>query len=181
MAPATSADDVSGAGVPGARRARRGRHRRGRAVGLFCVVAALALSGTAFAWVTTSSSGTADASTSTMSPVTVVALGGADATTTDLQPDGTADVVLRIRNPNPYAARLVAVAPNGAVTAAGGVGTCTTTGVALVDQSGLAVALPSDTTTLVDLPAAASMSTASSSGCQGATFSIPVAITVHTP
>lgn len=180
MAPATSADDVHGDAAAGPRRARRARPRR-HAAGLLVVVGALAIGGAAFAWVSTSSSGTAEASTSTMSPVTVAALGDADATTSDLQPGGAADVVLRVSNPNPYAARLVAVAPNGAVTATGGVGTCTTTGVTLVAQSGLAVALPADTTTLVDLPAAATMSAASSSGCQGATFSIPVAITVHTP
>ena len=168
--------------APGARRLRtRRRRRRLATLAVVAGAGSLALGAAAYAWLTHSASGTAAAATSGMSPVTVTALNGGDATSTDLQPGGTADVVLRINNPNPYAARLVAVTANGAVSATGGVGACATTGVSLVAQSGLSVTLPPGATTLVDLPGAASMSAASASGCQGATFSIPVAITVHSP
>jgi hypothetical protein len=158
-----------------------GARRRWVTTLLAAVAGTLVLSGAAYAWITGAASGTASASTSTMSAVTVVALNGSDATTSDLQPGGTADVVLRVSNPNSFAAELVGVAANGTVTATGGRGTCVTTGVSLVPQSGLSVALARGATTLVDLPGAASMSAAASSGCQGATFAIPVAITVHTP
>lgn len=166
----------------------RGRRRRGPrrplAVALLtaaAILGSLAIAGVAHAWVGTHGTGSGSASTSGLQAVTVTALSGGDAPTGALQPGGTADAILRITNPNPYAVTLVAIAPNGAVAATGGIGTCTTTGVTVVAQSGLHVVLAASATTLVDLPGAASMSTSSSSGCQGATFTLPIAITVHSP
>ena len=112
--------------------------------------------------------------------MTVTALTGGDAPTGALQPGGTADVVLRVTNPNPYAVTLVSAAANGAVTRVGWRRE-------LRDDRRHARrperaerrASPPAATTLVDLPAAASMSASSSSGCQGATFTIPVSITVR--
>jgi hypothetical protein len=171
------------AAAPTIGRRRRGP-RRPLAVTLLAAVAtlgSLALAGVAYAWVGTQGTGSASASTSGLQAVTVTALSGGDAPTGSLQPGGTADAILRITNPNPYPVTLVATAPNGAVTATGGIGTCGTTGVTVVAQSGLHVVLAASATTLVDLPGAAAMSNASSSGCQGATFTLPIAITVHSP
>jgi hypothetical protein len=109
--------------------------------------------------------------------VTVAAATGTPST--PLLPGGTGDVILNVNNPNAYAVTLVSVSGNGTITADGGHSGCTTTGVTFNNQSGLTINIPASTTTAVDLPGAASMSTASLSACQGATFSIPVSITVH--
>ena len=98
-----------------------------------------------------------------------------------LQPGGSADVILRITNPNDFAVTLSSVTANGTITASGGLGACTTTGVSFGGVSGLSTPIAEDATTLVHLQGAATMSSASSSGCQGATFSIPVSIAVHVP
>lgn len=179
--PAARADDrAPRRDVTGDRRRRA--VRRGPAASLLASVAlggALAVGGLAYAWLSSDASGAAAAATAGLSAVTVSALTGGDVPSTQLQPGGTADVVLRVTNENAYPVTLVSVAANGAVTSSGGVGSCTTTGVALVAQSGLRVAIAASTTTLVDLPGAATMSASSSSGCQEATFAIPVTITVR--
>jgi len=140
---------------------------------------ALGIAGPAYAWFNSRGQGAGSASTSTFRPVTVAALIGGDSPSSELAPGGQADVILRISNPNSFPVTLVSVSANGAVTASGGVGACTTTGVSFANVSGLAVSVAAGGTTLVHLANAASMSSASSSGCQGATFSIPVAIVVH--
>jgi D-arabinose 1-dehydrogenase-like Zn-dependent alcohol dehydrogenase len=61
----------------------------------------------------------------------------------------------------------------------GGHAGCTTTGVTFTNQTGFSSTIGASGTTLVHLPNAASMDATSSSGCQGATFSIPVSITAH--
>lgn len=144
-------------------------------------VVAVAGASAAFAYYTADGTGHASASTGSLQPVTVTALAGGDAPASLLVPGGpAAQVVLRVDNPNSFAVTLVSVTGGpGAVTASGGLGTCTTTGVVFADQSGLAVPVGASGTTLVRLPRAASMTSASDNGCQGATFSIPVTITVH--
>ncbi len=134
---------------------------------------------TAYGYFTSSGSGSGSASAGTMQTVTVAALVGGDSPTSTLLPGGpTAEVILRVNNPNSYSVTLTSVAPNGTITASGGIGPCTTTGVSFIAPSGpnITVNPGSD---LIDLPGAASMSTSSSSGCQGAIFSIPVTITAH--
>ena len=88
-------------------------------------------------------------------------------------------MTLSVTNPNDFDVTLTGVTSTGAVTADSGHSGCTTTGVSFVPQTGLSMAIPADGTAQVDLPAAATMSAASSSGCQGAAFSIPVTIVVH--
>jgi hypothetical protein len=134
--------------------------------------------GTAYAYFTASGNGTGRASTGTMQAATIAA-----ATATPgaaLLPGGTGDVTLKVTNPNSYAVTLVSVTGTaGTITADSGHPGCTTTGVTFTDQTGLSTAIPGNGTTTVDLPGAAAMSAASSAGCQGATFSIPVTIAVH--
>jgi hypothetical protein len=99
---------------------------------------------------------------------------------TPLLPGGSGDVTLEVTNPSAFDATLVSVAgAAGTITADSGHPGCTTTGVTFTDQTGLSTDIPADSTTDIDLPGAASMSAASSPGCQGATFSIPVTITVQ--
>jgi len=134
--------------------------------------------GTAHAYFAATGSGTGSASTATMQTVTVAATAGSP--TTPLLPGGAGDVALKVTNPNSFAVTLVSVTGSGTITADGGHAGCTTTGVTFTDQTGLTINIPASGTTQVDLPSAAAMSTASSAGCQSATFSIPVTIVVHT-
>lgn len=145
------------------------------------VVAALGLgAGSAYALWTTSGSGSGSGTTGSLAAVTVAATVGGDAPGSDLLPGGpAADVILRVSNPNAYAVSLVSVSGNGTISADGAHPGCTVTGVTFADQPGLSVTIGASGTTLVHLAGAAGMSAASSNGCQGATFSIPVSITVH--
>lgn len=123
--------------------------------------------------------GVGSGDTSTLQPVTVVALVGGDAPSTTLYPEGgAADVILRVNNPNSFSVTLVSVTGNGTISAVGDPPGCTTTGVTFADQTSLSVTVPTGSS-LLDLPGAASMSAASSNGCQGASFRIPVTITVR--
>lgn len=124
------------------------------------------------AW-TTNGTGTASAKAGTASPLTTTA---AAVTTNLLFPGGTGDVKITINNPNPYNVRITQVAGSGTITAAGGTGTCTTTGVTFTTQTGTYDVSANSSATFT-LAGAAAMSTASQDGCQGATFTIPVALT----
>jgi len=134
--------------------------------------------GAAHAYFTSSASGTGSAGTGTMQIVTVAAATAVPST--PLRPGGTGDVTLKVTNPNSYPVTLVSVtSAAGTITADSGHPACTTTGVIFTDQTGLSTTLAAGSTTTIDLPGAASMSTASSAGCQGAMFSIPVTIAVR--
>ena len=148
-------------------------------VTLASVAGLLLISPLAIAALKSSGQGHGSALPGTLQPVTVAAIVNGDSPSTQLQPGGTADVILRVRNANTHAVSLVSVVANGTITASGGIGTCTATGVSFTNQTGLAVNIPASSTTLVHLAGAASMSTSSTTGCQGATFSIPVAITAN--
>lgn len=145
---------------------------------LLAVALLVALAGGALAWFTASGSGTGSGADGTVQPVTVQALAGGDAPSSALQPGGTADVILRLSNPNSFALTLTAVTGGSPITADGGHSGCTTTGVSFTSQSGLSITVPSGSS-LVHLPGAARMDTTSSSGCQGATFAIPVTLSVR--
>jgi hypothetical protein len=143
------------------------------AVGLLCGV-------TALAYFLATGFGVGSGSNGSLQPVTVVALAGGDAENSSLYPGGpAADVIVKLNNPNSLAVTLVSVAGNGTITADGGHASCTTSGVTFTNQTGLSVSLPPGST-LLHFTSAASMSSAASNGCQGATFNIPVTVTVHT-
>jgi hypothetical protein len=142
------------------------------AVGLLCAV-------TAIAYFVAAGFGSGSGSNGTLQPVTVVAFVGGDTESSSLYPGGpAAEVIVRLTNPNAFSVKLVSVTGNGTILADGGHASCTTTGVTFTNQTGLSIILPSGSA-LVHFPSAALMSTASSTGCQGATFSIPVTVTVH--
>lgn len=127
-------------------------------------------------------SGVAAASTGTMQPVLISALTGGDDPDVTLVPGATADVILRVTNPNPVAVRVWSVEANGSVFADSTFPACTTTGVTFT-----APAVPLDppviveavSTLLVHLPGAAAMDNSSSSACQGALFHVPVTLTAR--
>jgi len=92
-------------------------------------------------------------------------------------------VILRVDNPNDFAVDIVSITGSGPITGENGTGTCTTTGVTFTAPD-VSTITPSKTigahsNVLLHLPGAASMSSSSSAGCQGATFHIPVTLTVQ--
>ena len=151
---------------------------RRRLITVLAVVGVLAAGGGAYAYFTSSGSGSGHGSTGTMSTVTLSATAGSPST--PLYPGGSGDVSLEVNNPNSYPVTLVSVSGNGTIMPdSGHLAGCTTTGVTFSSQSGLSTNIPASTTNYpVHLSGAVSMSTSSSNGCQGATFSIPVTITV---
>jgi len=146
------------------------------AVPAACLVTGLG-AGAAYAYFTSSGDGAAAASVGSMKTVTLTAATATPAT--PLRPGGTGDVTLEVTNPNGFPVTLISVAKSGTITADGGHAGCTTTGVTFTDQTALSTAISASSTVAVDLPGAVSMSAASSPGCQGATFSIPVTITAQ--
>lgn len=145
-------------------------------------VAALVIglgSGVAWGYFTAIGSGSGVASVGTVMPVTVVAATGAP--TSKLIPGASADLALTLNNPNSYSVNIVSITQNmsGSITSTGGIGSCSTTGVSVPSQTGLSITVASGSGVIIHIPAGASMSASSSSGCQGASFQIPVTITVH--
>jgi hypothetical protein len=151
------------------------------------IAAAIALvvalgGGIAYASWSTSGSGSGSAATGNMQTVTVAAFVGGDAPSATLIPGGGADVILRVNNPNTYPVQVHSVTGNGPITADDAHAGCTTTGVTFTAPASPlspTVTVPANTTLLVHLPGAASMSTASQWSCQGASFHIPVTLAVR--
>jgi hypothetical protein len=125
------------------------------------------------AW-TTNGTGSGYAKATSASPLTTVDVSATTPAT--LYPGADGNVLVRINNPNTFPVRVTAISGNGAITAAGGTGTCTTTGVTFTNQSGLTLDIPASSAATSTLTAAAHMSNASDDGCQGATFTIPVSL-----
>jgi hypothetical protein len=97
-------------------------------------------------------------------------------TTATLYPGSNGDVLIEISNPNPYPVQVTSVTGNGPITADTGHPGCTTTGVTFTDQTGQSIDVAANDSTQTTLSGAASMSNASDNGCQGAVFTIPVAL-----
>jgi hypothetical protein len=101
--------------------------------------------------------------------------------TASLYPGTDGNVKITINNPNPYPVRVTDITGNGAITASGGIGTCTTTGVTYTAQHSLTIDVAAKTggvdgTTTTTLANAAHMDNTSDNGCQSATFTIPVTL-----
>jgi hypothetical protein len=98
-------------------------------------------------------------------------------TTASLYPGATGNVSLRINNPNPYNVVVTDVTGNGAITSDKGAACNASTGVTFTDQTGLSLAVPAGTAVTFPLNGTVAMSNASDTSCQGAVFTIPVALT----
>ena len=133
--------------------------------------------GTAFAFFTGVGSGSGTASVGTAQSVTVLAASGT--VTNQLYPGVSGDLLVELDNPNSYSVDIISITGNGTVTGSGGVGTCTTTGVSVPTQTGLSIVVAPGSDVTVVIPNGVSMDATSDSGCQGATFKVPVTITVH--
>lgn len=153
-----------------------------RSLVVFGAVVALVLGlggGAAFAYFTSTSSGTGHATVGTVHGVTVVAATGTPNSL--LQPGDKADLTLTLDNPNnSFSVTIVTIAQNGTVTVTGG-NDCTASNadVSVLSLTTLSVSVPSGTTEVVHIANAATMGATSASGCQRATFHIPVTITVE--
>jgi hypothetical protein len=137
-------------------------------------------SGSAYAFFTASGSGSGAASVGTAQAVTVVVASGTPSST--LAPGGSADLVVELDNPNSYSVTITGISENGTtVTPVGGSGGCTTAnnGVSVPTQTGLSIAVAAGNNVVVHIPNGAAMSTSSATGCQGASFQIPVNVTVQ--
>ncbi|MDQ0145945.1 hypothetical protein [Pseudarthrobacter niigatensis] len=138
--------------------------------------------GTAYAFWSGTGAGSGSAAAGTMQVVTVDALVASDNPKAALYPGGSADVVLRLTNPNPYSVQVYSVTGNGPVTADSAHPRCTTTGVTFTGTAApLAPAtyVAANSSALITLPGAATMDTTSLAACQGATFSVPVTAEVR--
>ena len=121
-------------------------------------------------------SGIAKASTAqALTTVTATASAG-------LYPGANAALALQVSNPNPYPVTVTDVTGNGTITADASHSTCGQdathpTGVTYTDQHNLSISVPANGTTSVSVSNSVHMSNASDNSCQGATFTIPVALT----
>ena len=138
--------------------------------------------GTAYAYWASTGTGSGSATNGTMQAVSVDALVPGDTLQTSLAPGGTADVVLRASNPNPHAVTVHGFVANGPVTADAAHPACTITGVTFTPPPTPLtppVTIQANTSILLTLQGAASMSAASQSACQGSQFNVPVTLEVR--
>jgi hypothetical protein len=147
-------------------------------VAMVCAISVLVLSSGAHAYFRSSGSGSGAAATGTLQAATLVALGTSDTPTSTLVPGGSADLILKVNNPSSSSMTLVGIAPKAGGTVTPSLPGCTTSGVSLATIGTLSITLTPGSNT-VRISNGATMSTASVSGCQGATFAIDVTITVH--
>jgi hypothetical protein len=146
-------------------------------IALAALAAALGAAGIAVAAWLSSGSGRPGVSAGHALAPTTSTVAGSAVTSGLLLPGASGTAIVTVTNPNPYTVRVLTIAPTGAATASGSAGTCTTTGVTFTaQQPGITLAARAGTT--LTLPGAVAMSTASETGCQGATFTVPVTVTV---
>jgi hypothetical protein len=130
-------------------------------------------SGVAYAYFTSSGTGSGTASVGTMKAVTLVDATGT--VTSKLIPGGHGDVTLTIKNTNDFPVTLTRVDPHGTPSSSA----CGTTGVTFAPQDSRSDTIAASGDTTVTLANAASMDASSDTACQGANISIPVLITVQ--
>ncbi len=164
---------------------RRGQHAAKRrhwlrvpiALGAVIAVVLGLGAGAAYGYFLGGGSGSGAASTGADPPVTVVAASG---TATDtLSPGTSGDLLVELDNPNNFPVEIVSVTGAGAVTGSGGIGTCTDTGVTVPTQTGLSVTVAPGVNVAVQIPDGVTMGASWDSSCPGATFQVPVTITVR--
>ena len=149
--------------------------RNRRIIGFGVPLLVLAVVGLVYAAWTTSGSGSGYAKAGSAQALTTIDVSAS--TTASLYPGVDGNVLIKIHNPNPYPVRVTDVTGSGTITPDGSHSSCTTTGVTFTDQTGQTIDIAASSDLQTTLTGAAHMSNASSNGCQGATFTIPVSLT----
>lgn len=129
--------------------------------------------GTAYAFWSAAGTGSGAAAAGTMQPLTT---SPATAASGLLYPGSTGDLRLTIANPNPFAVTVSSVVGNGPVTSDKGAACDASTGVAFTDQTGLALVVPPGSSQSFTLAGSVTMDNSSDDSCQGAAFTVPVAL-----
>ncbi len=142
-------------------------------IGVGVIATTLLAAGVAFAAWNASGTGSGYAKATTAQVLTTSDV--AATTTAQLYPGGTADVKIKIHNPNPYPVRITSITGTGAITSDKGAACDASTGVTYTNQSGtFDVSANSDAS--FTLVGAVAMSNASDNTCQGAVFTVPVSL-----
>ena len=144
-------------------------------IGVGVITTTLLAAGVAFAAWNASGTGSGYAKATTAQVLTTSDV--AATTTAQLFPGGTADVKIKISNPNPYPVRITSITGNGAITSDKGAACDASTGVTFTNQTGLTLDLAAGATGTLTVPSSVSMTNASDNSCQGAVFTVPVSIT----
>lgn len=99
-----------------------------------------------------------------------------------LSPGGPSrNLLVTVTNANSSAVTVTAISLNGAVTAQGGTGSCTTTGVVVTLPNQVSWSVPAGSGAQFTLTGVVSMSKQSESGCQQASFAVPLRVTGTLP
>ena len=145
-------------------------------IGSVVVGTLVALTATAaVAYWTSSGNGTASALAGTAQNPTTTAVATVGAT---LTPGNSGDVTIKVNNPNSYAVKVTSVVNQAGGTITGSGGSCLNTAVTFTNQTGLSAAIAAGGNTTLTFTNAASMGANPDQGCQGATITIPVTVTV---
>ena len=151
---------------------RKPRRARRRIVALVVGTAGALAATAAFAAWTVGGGGTGTATATSASALTT----SAATTTAALYPGITgANLYLKVNNPNPVPVAITSVNANGAAVPDAGHSTCVTTGVTFTTTA-VTQTVPANGN-LSFTAAGVAMTNASDTGCQGATFTIPVTFT----
>src|SRR4051794_10284406 len=99
-------------------------------------------------------------------------------TSAALYPTGTADLLVKVANPNDYAVTVTAITQTAASTITSGDATCdAANGVSFTAATGLSQVVPAHSTgTLITLTNKVAMSNSSVTACSGKTFTVPADI-----
>ncbi len=134
--------------------------------------ALLMVTGIAYAAWSSAGAGAGTAAAGTTSALGVVA-----SVDSQLYPTASADLTVLVSNPNARPVTVTSLTVTGSITASSG---CTTPGVTVTLPASVMLTVPAGGSAPVTIPDAVAMSAASSSNCQGATFTIPLSATGRT-
>lgn len=146
-------------------------------IGFVAAVTLIALgllaAATAYAFWSSTGTGTGAGSTASVVELTTTA---ATPSGTTLVPNETAPLVITVTNPNPMPVVVASVQldPHRAVQVSGSVGACVAPPLTVDVTTSLSLA--AESTATVTLPDAVTLGASAASGCQGATFTIPVTL-----
>lgn len=142
-------------------------------IGVGVITTTLLAAGVAFAAWNASGTGSGYAKATTAQVLTTSDV--AATTTAQLYPGGTADVKIKINNPNPYPVRVTTINGSGAITSDKGAACDASTGVTYTDQTGT-FDVAANSNASFTLVGSVAMSNASDNACQGAVFTVPVTL-----